>query len=129
MPLGTKGDRRYPCTHSARAANGQPSRFVALGRPIQGGVAPYVRAGVTADQPGVLWYSAEMTDDVLKLSGWALVLGASSGFGEAASLELARLGMNIAGVHLDRRSTMPNVERIVSQIKDYGREAEFSNVN
>src|SRR5207249_9387364 len=42
---------------------------------------------------------------------WALVLGASSGFGEANSLALARAGANILGVHLDRRQTMPNVER------------------
>ncbi len=45
---------------------------------------------------------------------WALVLGASSGFGGAASLELARAGYSIFGVHLDRKSTMPNVERLSS---------------
>ena len=36
---------------------------------------------------------------------WALILGASSGFGEATALELARAGMNIFGVHLDRRES------------------------
>ena len=36
---------------------------------------------------------------------WALILGASSGFGEAAALERAGCGMNILGVHLDRKST------------------------
>ena len=65
----------------------------------------------------------------LGLSGWALVLGASSGFGEAVSLELARRGMDILGVHLDRRSTMPNVERITAGIRALGREAVFLNVN
>jgi NAD(P)-dependent dehydrogenase (short-subunit alcohol dehydrogenase family) len=60
---------------------------------------------------------------------WALILGASSGFGEAAALELARVGFNIAGVHLDRRSTLPNVERIVQSIQAEGREALFFNVN
>lgn len=37
--------------------------------------------------------------------------------------------MHIFGVHLDRKATMPNVERIVAQIKREGREAIFFNVN
>ena len=60
---------------------------------------------------------------------WALILGASSGFGEAAALELAGCGMNILGVHLDRKSTMPNAERITGAITSRGREALFFNVN
>ncbi len=68
-------------------------------------------------------------DSDLKLQGWALILGASSGFGEATALELARRGMNIFGVHLDRRSTLPNVERITSAITAAGRKAIFFNVN
>lgn len=64
------------------------------------------------------------------LSGdWALVLGASSGFGEAVSLKLASCGMNIIGVHLDRKATLPNVERIVAEITGQGREALFFNFN
>ena len=72
-----------------------------------------------------------MSDPVpsLSLSGWALILGASSGFGEAAALTLSRLGMDICGVHLDRRSTMPNVERIVAAVRGHGRQALFLNVN
>jgi NAD(P)-dependent dehydrogenase (short-subunit alcohol dehydrogenase family) len=69
-----------------------------------------------------------MTDE-LKLSGWALILGASSGFGEATALELARRGMDVFGVHLDRRATLPNAERIVAEIRALGRQAEFWNVN
>jgi len=60
---------------------------------------------------------------------WALILGASSGFGEAVSLELAGVGMHIFGIHLDRKSTMENVERIVNQIKEKGRQTVFFNVN
>ncbi|MCH8007355.1 MAG: SDR family oxidoreductase, partial [Chloroflexi bacterium] len=60
---------------------------------------------------------------------WALILGASSGFGEATSLELARSGYNIFGVHMDLRSKLPNVERIQDEIKAAGQEAVFFNVN
>ncbi len=60
---------------------------------------------------------------------WAVVLGASSGFGEAACIELARNGMNICGVHLDRRAGMENVEKIKDKIQSEGVEAVFSNVN
>ena len=60
---------------------------------------------------------------------WALILGASSGFGRAVALELADRGMNIVGVHLDRKSTLPNVERLVQEIQSRGREALFFNVN
>ncbi len=63
------------------------------------------------------------------LSGWAVILGASSGFGEATSIALAKAGMDIFGIHLDRRSTMENVERIVGEIRAAGRQAVFHNVN
>ncbi len=60
---------------------------------------------------------------------WALILGASSGFGAACALALARHGFNIAGVHLDRKSRMPEVEAIVSGIRAKGCQALFFNVN
>ena len=63
------------------------------------------------------------------MADWALILGASSGFGEATSMALAKSGFNIFGVHLDRRSTQPNVERIVHEIESSGRRAEFFNIN
>ena len=60
---------------------------------------------------------------------WALVLGASSGFGEATSLELARGGYDIIGVHLDRKATMPHVEEVIGGVRAAGRAAVFFNVN
>jgi enoyl-[acyl-carrier protein] reductase III len=77
----------------------------------------------------VLCYGTMIADPPIQLSGWALVLGASSGFGEAASLGLAEAGMSIAGVHLDRKATLPNAERIAGEIRRLGREALFFNVN
>ena len=60
---------------------------------------------------------------------WALILGASSGFGGAAAVELAKHGYNIFGVHLDRQVTMPNVNAIIKKIERYGCHAVFFNIN
>lgn len=60
---------------------------------------------------------------------WALVLGASSGFGGACAVELARHGYNILGVHLDRQITMPNVNQIIKKIEKTGQSAVFFNIN
>ena len=68
-------------------------------------------------------------DSPIRLSGWALILGASSGFGGATALALAGAGMSIVGVHLDRKATLPNAERIAAEIVGLGRQALFFNVN
>ena len=60
---------------------------------------------------------------------WALILGASSGFGEAMSLALANTGLSILGVHLDRKATLPHVHHIISEIEVTGRRAVFFNMN
>lgn len=60
---------------------------------------------------------------------WALILGASSGFGGATSVELARHGMNICAVHFDRAATLPNAERVKKDVEAQGVKAEFFNVN
>jgi NAD(P)-dependent dehydrogenase (short-subunit alcohol dehydrogenase family) len=64
-----------------------------------------------------------------KPNEWAVVLGASSGFGGAAAIELARHGMNIFGIHLDRQATMPVVQHVIREIKHTGAEAVFFNIN
>jgi enoyl-[acyl-carrier protein] reductase III len=69
------------------------------------------------------------TDHRFKPHDWALVLGASSGFGGAAALELARHGMNIFGIHLDRQATMPTVDKLIKDIKHTGVRAVFYNIN
>ena len=64
-----------------------------------------------------------------RLDGFALILGASSGFGEACALALAKAGVSIVGVHLDRRSTMGHVEELQQKIRAEGVEAWFYNIN
>jgi NAD(P)-dependent dehydrogenase (short-subunit alcohol dehydrogenase family) len=64
-----------------------------------------------------------------RLDGWALILGASSGFGAATARHLASRGMDVIGVHLDRRNTVPMAEAVQSDITSHGRRAEFFNVN
>ena len=63
------------------------------------------------------------------MKSWALVLGASSGFGGATSLELAKHGYNIFGVHLDRQVTMPNVNSLIKKIEHTKQQAVFFNIN
>jgi enoyl-[acyl-carrier protein] reductase III len=64
-----------------------------------------------------------------KAQKWALILGASSGFGAACSLAMARHGFDIVGVHLDRRSTLANADAIAAEIRAMGRQALFFNTN
>src|SRR4051794_38475647 len=62
-------------------------------------------------------------------SKWALVLGASSGFGAATSIELAKAGYGVFGVHFDLRSTLPNAVKVQDEVKAAGQEAMFFNIN
>ncbi|RME84798.1 MAG: SDR family oxidoreductase [Caldilineae bacterium] len=69
-----------------------------------------------------------MSNDSLK-GKWALILGASSGFGAATARALAKKGMNIFGVHLDMKQTMPRVKEVIADIEAAGSKAVFFNMN
>jgi len=60
---------------------------------------------------------------------WAVILGASSGFGEACARALAAAGYDICGVHLDRKAGLERVEEIKGHITGHGRRAAFFNIN
>ncbi|HEX3427955.1 MAG TPA: SDR family oxidoreductase [Candidatus Limnocylindrales bacterium] len=67
-----------------------------------------------------------MTDDRER---WALILGASSGMGEATGLALAKAGYRIVGIHLDFRAAVAHVEEVKARIAEAGSEALFINMN
>ena len=60
---------------------------------------------------------------------WALILGASSGMGEATALTLAKAGYKIAGIHLDFRAALAHVEEVKAGIEAAGSEALYINMN
>lgn len=70
-----------------------------------------------------------MSDYRFKNTDWAVILGASSGFGGATAVELARHGMNICGVHLDRAATIQNAENVKAECESHGVKAMFFNIN
>src|SRR5579871_6687872 len=65
----------------------------------------------------------------MSLTPWALIVGSSSGFGEATSLEMARAGLNVLGVHFDRRTAMPHINELQEKIRALGRDVVFFNTN
>lgn len=72
-------------------------------------------------------HSTDLADD--RRERWALILGASSGFGAAAGRSLARGGYSIVGVHLDLRSTKAQAEAVRDEIAATGVHVVFHNVN
>jgi enoyl-[acyl-carrier protein] reductase III len=60
---------------------------------------------------------------------WAVVLGASSGFGGAVSTGWARAGYNIIGVHLDLRGTIESANAVRDTIAATGVQVVFHNGN
>lgn len=62
-------------------------------------------------------------------NNWALILGASSGFGKATALELSKHGYHICGIHFDRKSAQPQVDAIIEEIGGNGAQARYFNIN
>jgi enoyl-[acyl-carrier protein] reductase III len=67
-----------------------------------------------------------MTDDRER---WALILGGSSGMGEATAITLAKAGYNICGIHLDFRAALAHVEEVKAAIEAAGVQALYINMN
>ena len=67
-----------------------------------------------------------MTDDRER---WALILGASSGMGEATAKALAANGYNIVGIHLDFRAALAHVDEVKADIAAAGSEPLYINMN
>jgi len=73
----------------------------------------------------------------VKTPKWALILGASSGFGEGAARALAQAGYDIVGVHLDRKAGLEHVAEIRRDIEKLGggggggggRKTQYFNIN
>ena len=60
---------------------------------------------------------------------WALILGGSSGMGQATAITLARAGYRICGIHLDFRAALAHVEDVKAEIVAAGSEALYINMN
>src|SRR3981189_691678 len=67
-----------------------------------------------------------MTDDRER---WALILGGSSGMGEATARTLAKAGYNICGIHLDFRAALAHVAEVKAAIEAEGVQALYINMN
>jgi NAD(P)-dependent dehydrogenase (short-subunit alcohol dehydrogenase family) len=67
-----------------------------------------------------------MTDDRER---WALILGASSGMGEATARRLAKAGYNICGIHLDFRAALAHVDELKADLAAEGADVLYINMN
>src|SRR5262245_17341980 len=71
----------------------------------------------------------DTTHAQIRIPKWALILGASSGFGEGAARALAQAGYDIVGVHLDRKAGLEHVGEIRRDIERFGRQTQYFNIN
>ncbi|MFA6570914.1 MAG: SDR family oxidoreductase [Bacteroidota bacterium] len=60
---------------------------------------------------------------------YALILGSSSGFGKSSAIQLAKMGYNIFGMHLDVGTNKKHAELLAEEIRSYGVKCLFFNKN
>jgi len=63
------------------------------------------------------------------MNDWALILGSSSGFGAAACRKLASSGINIYGIHLDRKASMDSINQLIKELRSNNVEVKFNNMS
>ena len=63
------------------------------------------------------------------MKDWALILGSSSGFGAATCKELAKRGIHIYGIHMDRKAGIDKVHNLVNSLQSKDVEVRFNNIN
>src|SRR5262245_64902563 len=72
-------------------------------------------------------------EDSIDMAGsadrWAVILGASSGMGEATARALAAAGYNVCGIHLDFRAGLTHVEELKADLEKAGAEVLYINMN
>ena len=60
---------------------------------------------------------------------WALILGASSGMGEATARALAAADYNVCGIHLDFRAGLQHVDELKADLAKAGADVMYVNMN
>lgn len=60
---------------------------------------------------------------------WNLILGASSGMGQATAEAIASRGGHVVGVHFDTAERQPEVDDLVARLRGHGVEVHFFNAN
>lgn len=60
---------------------------------------------------------------------WAVILGASSGFGAATARAFAREGWAVFGAHMDRRGALPQIDALVAELRSHDVPVAFHNGN
>ena len=63
------------------------------------------------------------------MKDWALVLGSSSGFGAAACRKLASNGINIYGIHLDRKASRDSIKQLIEELRSNNVDVVFNNMS